>query len=74
MSAMTAAVFVQHKMNVFKTAKSTNISINKLCSAKTVILVVQKMVVVMIQNNVTYVFKENAKSVKIMMLITVPNV
>ena len=65
MSAITAAVFVQHKMNVFKTAKSTNISINKLCSAKIAILVVQKMVVVMIQNNVTYVRKIYAKSVKI---------
>ena len=72
MSAITAAVFVQHKMNVFKTVKSTNISIKK--SAKTAILVVQKMVVVMILKNVTYVIKENAKSVKIMMLITVPNV
>ena len=71
MSAMTAAVFVQHKMNVFKTAKSTNISIKK--SAKTAILVVQKMVVVMIQNNVTYVRKIYAKSVKIIPHILVYN-
>ena len=73
MIALITAVFVLHKMNVFKTAKSTNISMNKLYSAKTAMLVVQKTVAVMILKDVTYASKIYVKSVKIIPHILVYN-